>query len=69
MGGLVSNGMAFLLTVMRAASSAFFGFLAAQPFGKHVEQHHVGVGAAGNDAESLIHQALRQRLRVGHTCF
>ena len=56
-GGLVSNGMAFLLTVMRARSSACLGFLAAQALGEHVEQHQVRIGAAGDHAEAGVHQA------------
>ena len=51
-GGLVSNGMAFLLTVMCAWSSAFSASL-PRSLCEHIDQQQVRVGAAGDDAESL----------------
>ena len=64
-GGFVSNGIAFLFTVMPASCSAFSASLAGDALGEDVHQHQVSVGAAGNDVEALVGQRLRQRLGVG----
>ena len=61
-GGLVSNGIAFLLTVMPASSQRVLGLAAQHALGEHIDQHQVRVGAAGDDAEALVHQRLRQHL-------
>ena len=68
-GGFTSNGMAFLLTVMRARSSAFSASLPRTPLENTSTSMQVRVGAAGDDAESGIHQALGQRLALATTCF
>ena len=46
-----SNGMPFLLQVMWARPSATFGHLAGQALRPQIDQHQVGVGAAGDDIE------------------
>ena len=55
----VSNGMAFLLTVMPASSSACVGVLAGEALVAEVDQHQVVVGAAGDDAETALRQHAR----------
>ena len=64
-GGLASNGMAFLLTVMPASPSAFSASLAEHAFGEYVDQHEVRVGSAGDDAEAFGSQGFRQNFGVG----
>ncbi len=65
-GGLVSNGIAFLLTVMRARSSACSASLPAQSLGEHIQQHHVRIGAARDHPEPGVHQCLCHGARIGH---
>ena len=65
-GGFTSKGMAFLLTVMRARVERLLGFLAAHAFGEDINQHQVRIGAAGDDAESFVHERGGERLRIGH---
>ena len=64
-GGLVSNGIAFLFTVMPARSSASSATLPVRPLREDVDQHQVVVGAAGDHAEAAGDQSLGQRPRVG----
>ena len=64
-GGRVSNGIMFLLTVMPAASSAFSADLAGHAARRHVHQHQVVVGAAGDEAEAAAVQLVGQRAGVG----
>jgi hypothetical protein len=64
-GGLVSNGIAFLFTVMPASPSAFSASLPSMPLAEDIDQHQVRVGAAGDDAEAFVGQRLRQHLGVG----
>ena len=65
-GGLVSNGIAFLFTVMRGAAERRFGHLAGDALGEDVDQHQVVVGAAADHAEAAGDQPLGQRAGVGH---
>ena len=48
-----SNGMPFLLQVMWARSSAASATLPVSRFGPQIDQHQMGVGAAGDDIEAL----------------
>ena len=51
-GGLVSNGMVFLLTVMPARLERLLGHLAGEALREDVDQQEVVVGAARDDAEA-----------------
>ena len=64
-GGLVSNGMAFLLTVMAASPKSFFRFAAQHALGEHIDQHQVRVGAAGNNAEAFAGKRFGQHFGIG----
>ena len=61
-----SYGMPFLLQVMWARPSASLGHLAGEPLRPQVDQHQMGVGAAGDDIEAVRLQRLGQRLGVFH---
>ena len=56
----VSKGMAFLLTVMPASSSACGGFRAVEALGAEIDEHEVVVGAAGDDAEAVLMRGARR---------
>ena len=58
MGGLVSYGMAFLLTVTTRLAEGVFGLRAEDAFGEDVDEHKVRVRAAGDDAVTLLRQRL-----------
>ena len=59
-----SFGIAFLLTVMCARAERRLGVLAGDLLRAQVDQEHVGVGAAGHDAQAALLQHLRQHARV-----
>ena len=63
-GGFSSNGIAFLLTVIPAASSAFSASDPVIPFGPKVHEHQVIVRPAGDDPVSPRGQLGGERLRV-----
>ena len=63
-GGCGSNGMPFLLQVMLRAAERGLGVLAGHALRAQVDEHQVGVGAAGDDVEAALHQRLGERLRV-----
>ena len=65
-GGLVSKGIAFLLTVMCGFVERLLGFLAAHALREHVDQQQMRIGAAGDDAEPGVDQRRGQRRRVRH---
>ncbi len=65
-GELVSNGIAFLFTVMPARSSDFLRFFAVQVFRAKINQHEVVVGAAGNDAITVLAEPRGERFGVDH---
>ena len=43
---------------------SLLGFLAAHAFGEAIDQHHVCIGTAGNDAEAFVDHPLSQDLGV-----
>ena len=65
MGGLASNGMAFLLTVIAGFPKSFLGLAAKHSLGENIHQHQVSVGASGNNAEAFACQRFGQNLGVG----
>ena len=67
-GGLVSNGIVFLFTVMPARSSAASATLPVRPFEKTSTQHEVVVGAAGDDAEAARGGPRPARAALATTC-
>ena len=66
MGGLVSKGMAFLLTVMRRLAERVLGHLPGDALREDVHEHDVVVGAAADEAEPFGREAGGQPLRVLH---
>ena len=60
--GVVGNGV----LVYRDAGlvQGVLGFAAQHPLGENIDQHQVGVGAAGDDAVAFSHQGFRQGLRI-----
>ena len=64
-GGCGSYGIAFLFSMMPAASQRASASVAGDPGLLQVEQRQVGVGAAGDRAQPLGGQPLGERLGVG----
>jgi hypothetical protein len=60
-----SKGMPFLLQVICGAAERRFRGLAGQPSSAQVDQHQMGVGAAGDDVEAAFAQRFGQRLGIG----
>ena len=63
-GDCGSSGIVFLLTVIPACVEQLLRRLAGEPLGPQVDQHQVGVGAAGDDGEAALDQRVGQRLGV-----
>ena len=63
-----SSGIVFLLRVMPASSSLAWASLpvSSASNGAQVDEHQVVVGAAGHEAEALLHERVGQRRRVAH---
>ena len=61
-----SFGIAFLLQVIPARSSASCATLPVTPNGPEVDEHEVVVGAARHDAEALVGEAVGERGGVAH---
>ena len=59
-----SFGMAFLFTVMCARPSAASASLPVMLFGVQVDQEHVALGAARDDAQAALLQHRRHGARV-----
>lgn len=60
-----SFGMAFLLQVSPARSSAISAALPVTPFGPQIDQHHMAVGPARDDPQPTGHQRIGQHAGVG----
>ena len=65
-GGLGSNGIWFLFSAICTSSSDRLGGLAVDAERPHVGEQQVRVGAAGDDAHTLVVERRRQRARVAH---
>ena len=63
-GGFLSNGIAFLLTVMPARPSAASATLPVRPRREDIDEHQVVVGAAAHEAEAGVRQTRREPRRV-----
>ena len=63
-GGLVSKGMAFLFTVMPAACKRGLGLASEHALGEDIDEHEVGIGASGDDAETIAGEFLSEHLGV-----
>ena len=64
-GGRSSNGIALRLTVMPTSSVRGLGGLAVEAGRAEVDEDEVDVGAAGEDLDAVLDQALGERLGVG----
>ena len=59
------EGNSVLVDCDAGAVEGGFGLFAANAFGENIDQHEVGIGAAGHDMESGVHKGGGERLRVG----
>ena len=63
-GGCLSNGIWFLLTVIPISSRRCSASLPVTPARRHVDEHQVVVGAAGDDPQAALREDGRDRRRV-----